>query len=592
MKVLIVAINAKYIHSNLAAYSLRAYAMKNLPKELHEEVQIEIAEYTINQYPEQILEDIYRRKPDMTAVSCYIWNIGYVEAIVPELHKVLPEADIWLGGPEVSYDAQKVLERLPAVRGVMLGEGELTFTQLICAYVQTTEESSEHMAYTLNKIRGITYTGFMTQLSQRKLQEEMGERSKLTVLPDLLDMDDLVFPYTEFDENRIMYYESSRGCPFNCAYCLSSIDKSVRLKSIELVQKELDIFLQHKVKQVKFVDRTFNCNHRHAMEIWKYIKENDNSVTNFHFEIAADLITEEEIQLLKSMRPGLMQLEIGVQSVHDATIEEINRKTDFDKIKKVVGELQTAHNIHIHLDLIAGLPKEDYDTFVISFNQVYALKPEQLQLGFLKVLKGSPMADRAEEYQIQYLSRAPYEVLSTKWIAYEEILRLKAVEEMLELYYNSNQFVHTIGLLEQKFEDGFSLYKSLADFYETSGYRIQQPSRLKRYEILFEFAEKYDSERLDLYRESLALDLYLRENVKNRPNFLLPMDEYRDRMQQFYREDGLRQRYLPEYAEYDSRQVSKMTHMEFFKHYNHEVILFDYQDRDPLTQNAKIIKVE
>lgn len=609
MKILIVAINAKYIHSNLAVYSLKAYAKKHLSDCLLEDgirrdktevAEIEIAEYTINQYAEHILADIYRRKPDVIAMSCYIWNIGQIEVIIPELKKVLPEADIWLGGPEVSYDTSEVLDRLP-VKGIMIGEGEETFYHLTECYRQMYERIRSE------KIGIEIVQSFKNKWLEKHLEEIEGIFSNgfMTRVPQIMNMDELVFPYLETEQNeqdfrnRIVYYESSRGCPFSCAYCLSSIDKTVRFRSLELVKEELGFFLRHRVAQVKFVDRTFNCNHMHASEIWKYIKENDNGVTNFHFEIAADLLTEEELELLESMRPGLLQLEIGVQSVHDATIEEINRKTDFVRIAEVTTQLQRAHNIHLHLDLIAGLPEENYDTFVTSFNRVYALKPEQLQLGFLKVLKGSPMEQRVEKYELHYLSHAPYEVLSTRWISYEEILRLKAAEQMLEMYYNSSQFVNTLTLLEEAFADAFSLYAKLADFYEASGCDILQPSRMKKYEILFEFALKYDQTRIDTYRESLIMDLYLRENMKSRPVFAMDLEPYKDRIQAFYRNDDMRNKYLPAYADYDSRQISKMTHMEVFLRFGTETrdteqpcyMLFDYRERDPLTQSAKTTRV-
>ena len=605
-KILIVAINAKYIHSNLAAYSLRAYALKHLREEGHQEVEIEIAEYTINQYAEQILKDVYQRKPDLVAFSCYIWNIEMVERIVSELKKVLPDVDLWLGGPEVSFHTKHVLNKLP-VRGVMVGEGERTFLGLIRIYLNapysphtysdTIQKNSESgdiwLEKSLQKLDGIVCDSFTTRVSS------------------YMDINELPFPYAaeymeiEDFENRIIYYESSRGCPFSCTYCLSSIDKTVRLRDFALVKQELTFFLEHRVRQVKFIDRTFNCNHRHAIEIWDFIKKNDNGVTNFHFEIAADLLTDEELDILSSMRPGLAQLEIGVQSVNEVTIQEIDRRTDFVKIARVVNRLREGHNIHLHLDLIAGLPKEDYDKFVISFNAIFALHPNQLQLGFLKVLKGSPMAERAESYGIIYTSYPPYEVLSTKWLTYDDILQLKAVEEMLEMYYNSSQFVYTMSLLEQAFPDGYSLFRELARYYEKSGYHVNQPSRLKRYEILYEFAKKYDREHMSLYRESLILDLYLRENLKSRPSFLQETKENQEQIQKLYHDEMLLREYLPGYQKYELRQISRMTHMEVFHHWNKihgkmkctkkessVYILFDYQIRDPLTQDAYTVRIE
>lgn len=579
MKILLTAINAKYIHSNPALYSLRAYAGEMEGRE------IQIAEYTINHRREDILADLYRHKPDMIAISCYIWNRSMVSLLLPEIPKIMPGVPVWLGGPEVSYDAEEILEKFPMVTGIMVGEGEETFKELI-------EEDKP-----LNEIRGIVYRSDDSIV--RTGERELTELSKLPFL---------YYGLEQF-ENRIIYYESSRGCPYRCSYCLSSIDKKVRLRQLTIVKQELQFFLEHRVKQVKFVDRTFNCNHEHAMGIWQYLLEHDNGVTNFHFEIAADIISEEELELLSRMRPGLMQMEIGVQTVNPDTLREIRRTTDVDRLKYVVERIRQGHNIHVHLDLIAGLPYEDYDSFRNSFNAVYAMKPEQLQLGFLKVLKGAYMHEMAHSYEIQYLDTPPYEVLSTGWLPYDKVLVLKEVEEMVEAYYNSNQFIYTIGLLEQVFPDAFSLYLSLAEFYRQKGYFTQAPARSYRYQVLFAFGMTTPlREREELLREVLTYDLYLRENAKSRPAFAPQMDadeqeKYKKQMRTFYEQEETERKYLADYASYDSRQMSKMTHMELF-HYpvweegftvqkdalpNPAAVLFDYQKRDPLTYEARTV---
>ena len=403
----------KYIHSNLAVYSLKAYAKKY-------QDQIGLAEYTINQNPDDILKGIYRDHPEVLCISCYIWNISYVRNLIREVHKVLPDTAIWLGGPEVSYDAGKVLEEHPEVTGVMKGEGEVTFLELAGFYLEGISE--------LAKIEGITY--------------REGDQIQENPWRGITDLSTIPFVYKDLKkfENRIIYYESSRGCPFSCGYCLSSIDKKLRFRDLELVKEELQFFLDHNVPQVKFVDRTFNCKHDHAMAIWKYLIAHDNGITNFHFEVAADLLNEEEIALIRTMRPGMIQLEIGVQSTNPDTIREIHRKMDFAQVSEVVTRVQEGHNVHQHLDLIAGLPYEDYDSFGKSFCDVYQLRPQQLQLGFLKVLKGSFMYQAAPEYGCVCQSREPYEVLYTRWLPYDDVLRLKLVEEMVEVYYNSNQF--------------------------------------------------------------------------------------------------------------------------------------------------------
>lgn len=587
MKILLTAINAKYIHSNPAVYSLRAYAGEKKGR------QIQIAEYTINHRREDILADLYRHKPDMIAFSCYIWNWNMISLLLPEIPKIMPDVQIWLGGPEVTYDAEKIMMQFPMVTGIMIGEGEETFKELA--------EGGKP----LGEIKGLVL--------RTSSQDEQGRRTKIirTGERELTDLSKLPFLYynPEQFENRIIYYESSRGCPYRCSYCLSSIDKRVRLRSLDIVKQELQVFLEHRVKQVKFVDRTFNCNHEHAMGIWQYLLEHDNGVTNFHFEIEADIISEEELELLSRMRPGLMQMEIGVQTANPDTLREIRRTTNMDRLRYVVERIRQGHNIHVHLDLIAGLPYEDYESFIHSFNVVYAMKPEQLQLGFLKVLKGAYMHEMAEAYEIQYLSIPPYEVLSTKWLPYDKVLLLKEVEEMVETYYNSNQFCRTMGLLEQVFPDAFSLYMSLAQFYREKGYFTQVPARSYRYQVLFAFGMTTSlSETEALLREALTYDLYLRENVKSRPDFAPQMygeekEQYKKRMRTFYEKEETDRTYLVDYEVYDSRQMSKMTHMELYRYpvwqegitpqtealENAAAVLFDYQIRDPLTYEARTI---
>lgn len=575
MRVLLIAVNAKYIHSNPAVYSLRAYAQKALVD--MPDIQIEIAEYTINQNVENILADIYRHKPDIAAFSCYIWNWNTIQEILPELQKLLPDTKLWLGGPEVSFHADDIIRQYPVLSGIMVGEGEATFTKLVQFY----------------------YTG------KGRIHDIEG-----LVLPDghtppakLTDIDTLPFLYENLDKftNRIIYYESQRGCPFRCAYCLSAIDKSVRFRNIDTVKRELQYFLDNKVSQVKFIDRTFNCNVTHAMEIWRYLLENDNGVTNFHFEIAADLMTEEELEVLQQMRPGLVQLEIGVQSTNEQTLHAINRHMSLEHLRQVVDKIHSFNNIHQHLDLIAGLPYEDYDSFAKSFNDVYAMKPQQLQLGFLKVLKGSPIEERAEEYGIVYNSRPPYEVLYSKWLPYDDVLRLKGIEEMVELYYNSCQFTHTIPVLEKEFASAFDMYSELSQYYSRKGYYVNTPARAYRYQVLLEFAAEYAPDKKDMYAELLTFDMYLRENMKSRPAFAPEWeqgDNEKERIRAFYRHETENPEYLTGYEGYKPQQLMKMTHIEYFTYpvwktdaemtelLQKRMILFDYQKRDPLTYDA------
>ena len=583
MKFLLTAVNAKYIHSNPAIYSLRAYA--GVTYEQH----IELAEYTINHSLQSILTGIYEKKPDVIGFSCYIWNIRMIEELLEELPKIMPRVPIWVGGPEVTYRAAEFLEQYPSVQGVMVGEGEATFLEVLRYYLEE--------PISLSQIAGIVYR----DEKGRIIQNEPRELTNLDRLPFLYHN---LEPFT----NRIIYYETGRGCPYRCSYCLSSIDKTVRLRSFSVVREELQFFLDHQVTQVKFVDRTFNCNRKHAMDIWQYLIEHDNGVTNFHFEIEADILSEEELALLAKARPGLFQMEIGVQTANPETLHEIRRTARLDRIEHAVAQLKRAGNIHVHLDLIAGLPFEDYESFGHSFDTVYAMEPEQLQLGFLKVLWGSYMQEKAKDYELKYLTTAPYEVLSTKWLSYGDVVRLKRVEEMVELYYNSNQFTTTLPLLEAFFARPFAMYQALADFYEDNGYFVTTPSRIYRYQVLLDFILSIaPGEHLAYFKEALTYDIYLRENAKSRPDFAPDLQEYKNVITDFYREEAENHRFLPESSQYDARQLQRMTHLEvlqypvFSKEKMAELknglwekeesyfVLFDYASRNPLTYEARVV---
>ena len=547
MKILLVACNAKYIHSNLAVYDLQAYASDYAD-------HIVLKEYTINQQKDDIMRDIYLEHPDVVCVSCYIWNLSFVKELMADLIKILPGADFWAGGPEVSYDAEKFLTENSEFKGVMVGEGEETFKELAGYYVKKNPQDLKDMT-------GICYRD--------------GDQIIHNGWRQIMDLSSIPFIYKDLSEfkNRIIYYESSRGCPFSCSYCLSSIDKKLRFRDTETVKKELQFFIDNKVPQVKFVDRTFNCKHDHAMAIWKYINEHDNGVTNFHFEISADLLREEELQEMSTMRPGLIQLEIGVQSTNPDTIKAIHRTMDFEKLKGIVDRIHSFGNIHQHLDLIAGLPYEDYDSFRNSFNDVYALKPQQLQLGFLKVLKGSHMMEMCREYGIVYKTQEPYEVLSTKWLDYDHVLKLKTVENMVEVYYNSGQFQNTLEYLENFFQDAFSIYERLGSFYMEKGYGDVSHTRMRRYEILLEFLEDVPEISVNQVKDQMVYDLYLRENLKSRPGFARDQKPFERQVWDFRKRE----------------KVAKNAHVEVFA--DGTVLLFNYADRDPLTNNAHVTDV-
>ena len=603
MKFLLTAINAKYIHSNPGVYSLKMFAESQGAAEAVQGDQdpredglpcapfVEIAEYTINNQMELILEDIYRRKPDIVGISCYIWNIAYVLDLVRDIHKVLPETDIWLGGPEVSYDAPQLLVREPEVFGVMKGEGEEMFAALLNCYrtlgctVRQMQRFGRRSAptgsacgkdaaaeapdeactaefwYRMSQVAGLTYHGADGKLCDQPVRPVM-DMSRIPFL----------YPSLKGFENRIVYYESSRGCPFSCSYCLSSIDKSVRFRDLKLVLPELDFFLEKKVPQVKFVDRTFNAKKSHAMAIWKHILEHDIGVTNFHFEITADLLDEEELDLISRMRPGLIQLEIGVQSTNPDTIKAIRRKMDLDRLRYVVERINAGKNVHQHLDLIAGLPFEDYNSFGRSFNDVYSMEPEQFQLGFLKVLKGSYMHEKVPDYDLQYRGKAPYEVLSTKWLPYSDVLRLKGVEDMVEVYYNSRQFMRTLKLFEQEFDGAFAMYEYMAGYYDEQHLTGLNHSRLARYEIFHDLiSRKVEQERMSMFEDALMCDLYLRENAKSRPSFALAQAPYKEEIRHM----------VPEL-----RTLGTQVHAEVLR--SGEVLLFDYREKDRLNHNAKV----
>lgn len=589
MKVLLAAINAKYIHSNLGIYSLKTYGEKMLKEwGLAEEAKVSLAEYTINHQMEQILQDIYKRKPDVIGFSCYIWNISYVKMILADIKKVLPDVKIWAGGPEVSYHGEAFLKEEPAVDLVMMGEGEITFAHFLKALLEGEDLKQVPGLMVRNADGTFTDTGFR----------------------QVMDMSQIPFPYAFMDmkelEHRIIYYESSRGCPFSCAYCLSSIDKKLRFRSLDLVLPELEWFLQAKVPQVKFVDRTFNCKKSHAMAIWQYIRDHDNGVTNFHFEIAADLLDKDELDLLSTMRPGLVQLEIGVQSTNEKTLEAIRRKTDIEEIREITETINSWHNIHQHLDLIAGLPWEDLESFKKSFNDVYEMEPEQLQLGFLKVLKGSYMEELIPDCDLLYSAAPPYEVLCTKWLSYGDVLELKDIEEMTEVHYNSRQFTCTLKELEKEFDTPYEMFSFMAGYYNKNHLFGISHSRIARYEILWKIIQERlekngkcetqgkpenggVSEKLEQYRDLLMTDLYLRENVKSRPTFARDLSDSKDFVREFFQREEKTPEHLSGYEGYDSRQMAKMAHLEPLR--DGTYLLFDYKKRDPLSYNARTVRV-
>ena len=579
MKKLLVGINAKFIHSNLAIRYIQKYAkIKNQI--------IDIEEYTINQPIDDILSSIIEAKVDILGFSCYIWNIDYIKKLIKMIKKITPETKIILGGPEVSYESIDFLKSEEAVDYIVRGEGEASTTNLF----QVIEVDG-----LVEEVSGITY--------------RVGNDIKETKQGIVQNMDDIPFVYEDSMENlehRLIYYETSRGCPYSCEYCLSSIEKGVRFRSLDKIYGELQFFLDKKVKQVKFVDRTFNAKKSHAIGIWEYLKEHDNGYTNFHFEIVADIIDDKMIKLLKTLRVGLIQLEIGIQSTNEATIVDINRATNFLELKKRILEIKSGNNIHIHLDLIAGLPKEDKKAFMNSFDDVMFMRPEQLQLGFLKVLKGSMMYKKQKDYNLSYREFPPYEIISTNDMSYTVINELKQIEKLLEIYYNSGQFVQSIEYLMTSFDSEFRFFEEFAIYWKKEELEKYKHARISLYEIVYKFARVYVED--DFLKELLIHDFCSKENPKKLPIFMKRNQTASKREKDFYKNPDNRIKYFEKYADYDSKQIGRMTHIQFYEYdiiywvarnikrklSRHEeiYIFYDYKSKDTMSKLAKIKEVK
>lgn len=468
MKTLLVAINAKYSHTNLAVRSLKKVLdSAGIPAES--------AEFTINQTPDDVLREIVAFTPERVLFSCYIWNIAMVRRVGADLRLLFPEASILLGGPEVSFDAEKQLASIPWADGILCGEGEGQITRVLAE----------------DRPRGVFYAdGFV-------------------------DLDTLPFPYEDLDalQNRVIYYESTRGCPFGCSYCLSSADRTTRTRSLPLVFADLQRLLDARVMQVKFVDRTFNLDAKRALQIWRYLAVHDNRITCFQMELGGDLLTEEQLAFLKKVRPGLFQFEIGVQSTCGETMETVCRKTDFAKLRAHVLAVKSAGNIHQHLDLIAGLPGEGFERFGKSYDEVFALRPEQLQLGFLKLLRGSRLYAQRGAYGLVHSGYPPYEILCTRELSFSELTRLKLVEEMTEVYYNSGRFEKTLEYLLRFCPSPFEAFLALGERMP----RQRSVGKYEYYDLLFAFAAERGCDP-EVIRWLVRFDLLRKERPKKLPD--------------------------------------------------------------------------
>lgn len=566
-RIVLVAIGAKFIHSSLALKYLSRF--EDNDKKHH----LILHDFTINQPVDFILAELFREQPDIICFSCYIWNIEMVKKLTPELKKILPQVLIALGGPEVSYNSEAYLKENPSVDIIMRGEGELTFTELLDYWDSPTKPCD------LADIAGLSF--------------RQGDTIMTTAARKPLDLARLPFPYEDDsleEMDKIIYYESSRGCPYNCAYCLSSVEKGVRFVPLEKVYKHLQRFLDAKVRQVKFVDRTFNCNKAHTLAIWRYLAEHDNGVTNFHFELTADLLDEELLDFLRPLRKGLFQFEIGVQSTNPKTIQAIRRTVSFEKVAQVVRRVHEGGNIHQHLDLIAGLPYEDYASFRQSFNDVYALRPEQLQLGFLKVLSGTYLANMAQEWGIIRRDYAPYEVLSTRELPPQDVLKLKSIEEMVETYYNSGKFQHTLRQLVGYATDAFAFYEGLAAYWQDKKLHYQSHSKIGLCDILYGYGQSLPGFDAIRFQWLMKLDLCLHEKPRKLPVWLTVEEtsRYREKVIAFYQKEAECPHFLPAYQDLDSKALERASHIEIFP--NKQVLLFDYSHKDILG-NARYLDV-
>lgn len=572
MKLLFVGINAKYIHSNPAIRILAKYVKQRLP------IEPALLECTINQYTEDVLRLIYEEKPDAIGFSCYIWNIQMVKTLIPALRKILPDCILFAGGPEVSFDSASFLQENP-LNFIIRGEGEISLTEAVRCLL-------ENKPYT--GVNGLT-----VRLPDGSVRENPDA--------DVPNTAEVPFPYDTLAplKNRIVYYETTRGCPFRCQYCLSGQHGRVRFRPLALVYEELSFFLRERVPQVKFVDRTFNCDKQYAMSIWHYLAEHDNGVTNFHFEMAAELLDKETISWLNTVRKGLFQFEIGVQSTNPDTLRAVQRVTLPEKLTPVIRALQRGQNIHLHLDLIAGLPYESYDRFGESYNYVYSLHPDQLQLGFLKLLKGSGLAAKQEEYGLVCRDDAPYEILSTPWLPYADVLRLKRIEALNELYYNSLRYQKALAFLIGQFSSPFACFESLAAFFEENGLFGAPLAKLHTYTALYRFCEKkkFDTER---FRWLIRYDMLAHEKLKKNPDWLGEglKPQFRSVIYRFLDDPKNRTQYLPEYGDLaDTHQLIRNVHIEVFPFDPHTgedkqtALLFSYRNRT-LDQNAAVFAVK
>ena len=572
MKILITTLNSKFIHSSLSIRYLKSYVKNEFP-------DIEIQEYTINQNIDYIVGDIFKRNVDIVAFSCYIWNIEHILHISEALKLVNPNIKIILGGPEVSFDGEEIIRNNSFIDFIIYGEGEETFKELLIKL--------KNKADNYKSIKGLIF--------------QKNEKVYVTEpRPLIQNLDTIPSPFEDDLEdlkNKIVYFESSRGCPFNCRFCLSSTIKGVRFFSIERVKRDLKRLIDAKVKQVKFVDRTFNARKDYALEIMNFIVEQNVSNINFHFEVTAHLLDEDILNFLQNVPRGLFQFEIGVQSTNPQTLEAIDRVTNIEKLKNVVTRIKSYNNIHQHLDLIAGLPYEDLNSFKKSFNEIYSLRPEKLQLGFLKLLKGSELRNKKDLYGFKFLNKPPYEVLENNYIKYKDILKLKGIEDLVEKYGNEFYFENSLSYIMNNFyKSPFEFYESFAEYWERKGLSNESHGRIDLYRILLDFYEENINRNVKLFKDILRFDFICNTKSPTIPEFLKNSNEDipKQMKHNFLKKREILGRYLPKYLDLPTKKIVNEVYIEKFnydilkiieKNYRleeatlcHTYILFYYDD--------------
>lgn len=542
MNVILSTLNSKFIHSCLSIRYLKGY--------VEDLIDIDIREYTINQSIDFIVSDLYKSEPDVIGFSTYIWNLTETLKICEILKILNPRIKIILGGPEVSFDGERILEDNKYIDFIIYGEGEESFREFIKQLIDGDED------YT--NIQGLIYPRENTII-------------KNPPRPLIKDLDKIPSPYknigNEF-ENKIIYFESSRGCPFNCEFCLSSTIKGVRYFSIDRVKEELNNLIEGKVRQIKFVDRTFNANKDYAMEIMNFIISKDPKDINFHFEVTAHLLDREMLDFLRDVREGLFQFEVGVQSTNLDTIDAIGRVTDFKKLRDITKEIKSFKNIHQHLDLIAGLPYEDYNSFKKSFNDVYEIRPEKIQLGFLKVLKGSGLRKDEDKYGFKYLDFPPYEILENDFISYKEMIKLKVIEDLVERYYNEGYFQHSLDyIVSNHYTSPFDFYEDFSCFWELKDYHKVSNSRNSLYEILMEFYSHKKFDDILLFNELLRFDFIKNNKGSKIPKGISSLEKSisQNDIHEVLKDDRVLKEYLEEYKDLPTKKIIQDIVIEGFE---------------------------